>query len=507
MIWHLILRFLFLQVVLHNNFLKVDKEMTAVYKPKKDFIYIMLNGVEIVMDYNANVGTHIDVLVCSHEKSFDEALDIVHGHIIEKIRERCAAADGCQGVALVEGVIRTECVKQCMSFRERRHQAVLLEELKQAVLSHGIGYQHPWDELREGKNVILDVACESAMDLMGTREREDVVQRGLQGIDEIGGAHQDQSTVMSRGWLSSSSSSSILDPYLKRRSNNQHMTISSPSDLLTGTNRLQGEIQELDRSPQLRDKPVGELACEIQQLSTVVHDTHNLLYDTRNLMYSTHKLVKNDVLSVTRLIRDLILNSSQRQVPRIVLFTKQDASFKQKLITQLVPGMKALQLHLLCEYKGREHIVEGQAGCQVILQDENWKKVHELVVEGFKWVSLAAKVGAHIAMGLGNMVPNPNLGYGRAVVVLGEGVLKDPPIDLATVSRGKLVRDEASASRTAESTSAEQWLVNFLKDKDILNKFGLQRVVYKDTGELGWICRKHFDQGMSVGELDGFPCP
>ncbi|KAH9566191.1 hypothetical protein CY35_04G117900 [Sphagnum magellanicum] len=488
-----------LQVVLHNNFLKVDKEMRAVYKPKKDFIYIMLNGVEIVMDYNATVGTHIDVLVCSHEKSFDEALDIVHGHIIEKIRERCAAADGCQGVALVEGVIRTECVKRRMSFRQRRDQAVLLEELKQAVLSHGIGYQHPWDELREGENVILDVACESAMDLMGTREREDVVQRGLQGVDEIGGAHQDQSTVISRGWLSSSSSSSILGSYLKPRSNNQHMAIYTPSDLLTGTKRLQGEIQELDRSAQHQDEPVGELACEIQQLSTVVHDTHNLMYDM-------HKLVKYDVLSVTRLIRDLILNSSQRQVPRIVLFTTQDASFKQKLITKLVPGMKALQLHLLCEYKGQEHIVEGQAGCQVILQDENWKKAQEFVVEGLKWVSLAAKVGAHIAMGLGNMVPNPNLEYGKAVVALGEGVLKDPPIDLATVSRGKLVRDEASASRTAESTSAEQWLVNFLKDKDILNKFGLQRVVYKDTGELEWICRKHFDQGMSVGELDGFPC-
>jgi hypothetical protein len=49
--------------------------------------------------------------------------------------------------------------------------------------------------------------------------------------------------------------------------------------------------------------------------------------------------------------------------------------------------------------------------------------------------------------------------------------------------------------------------VNFLKDKDILNKFGLQRVVYKDTGDLGWILRKHVDQGMGVGELDGFACP
>ncbi len=121
-------------------------------------------------------------------------------------------------------------------------------------------------------------------------------------------------------------------------------------------------------------------------------------------------------------------------------------------------------------------------------------------------------MGAHIALGLGRMVPNPNLEYGKAIVAFGEGVLKDPPIDLATVSPGKLVRDEASAIRTAASMAAEQWLVDFLKDKVILTQFGLQRVVYKDThgrqtGELGWICQKHFDQGMRVGELDEFPCP
>ncbi len=235
-----------------------------------------------------------------------------------------------------------------------------------------------------------------------------------------------------------------------------------------------------------------ELTHEVRHLKAVVHDTNSTVHDT-------HNLLRDEGLPVTGFIHNLIVNSSQRQVPRIVLFTTGDGSLKQKLITKLVPGMKALQLHLLCEYKGQEHIVEGQAGCQVILQDENWKKVHELVVEGLKWVSLAAKVGALIAMGLGNMVPNPKVEYGKAVVAIGEGVLKDPPIDLATVSRGNLVRDEASASRTAESTSAEQWLVNFLKDEDILNKFGLQRVVYKDTGELGWICQKHFDQGWGTG--------
>ncbi|CAN5953678.1 unnamed protein product [Sphagnum jensenii] len=61
-------------------------------------------------------------------------------------------------------------------------------------------------------------------------------------------------------------------------------------------------------------------------------------------------------------------------------------------------------------------------------------------------------------MGLGNMVPNPKMEYGKAVVAFGEGVLKDPPIDWAHVAPGNLVRDEAFAIRRAERASAEQWL-------------------------------------------------
>jgi hypothetical protein len=110
------------------------------------------------------------------------------------------------------------------------------------------------------------------------------------------------------------------------------------------------------------------------------------------------------------------------------------------------------------------------------------------------------------------MVPSPNLEYGKAVVAVGEGVLKDPPIDWTTVAPENLVKEEASAIRTTKTmASAKQWLVDFLKNKIISTKFGLQRVVYKDaqgrkTGEMGWICKKHFNEGMRVGELVGFAC-
>jgi hypothetical protein len=209
-------------------------------------------------------------------------------------------------------------------------------------------------------------------------------------------------------------------------------------------------VKIMEEPSQEQNQALRELAHEVQHLAVVVHDTNDTFHDT-------HKLLRDEGLPVTRFIHNLIVKSSQRQVPQIILFTTGDGSFKQKLITKLVPGMKAVELHLLCEYKGQEHIVEGEAGCQVILQDENWKKVHELVKEGLKWVLLAVQVGAHITMGLGNMVPNPNLEYGKAVVGIGEGVLKDPPIDWATVTAGMLVRDEASAIRTAESMSAETY--------------------------------------------------
>jgi hypothetical protein len=62
----------------------------------------------------------------------------------------------------------------------------------------------------------------------------------------------------------------------------------------------------------------------------------------------------------------------------------------------------------------------------------------------------------------------------------------------------------------AEKTSIEQWLVDILKDKVISTKIRLERVVSKDTqgrkmGEMGWIYKRLFDQGIGVGELEGFP--
>jgi hypothetical protein len=68
--------------------------------------------------------------------------------------------------------------------------------------------------------------------------------------------------------------------------------------------------------------------------------------------------------------------------------------------------------------------------------------------------------------------------------------------------------DAASAVRTAQKESAEQWLVDFLKDKSILKEFGLQQVIYKDeqTADVGWICEEHLKKGEQTGQLARLPC-
>ncbi|CAK9855220.1 unnamed protein product [Sphagnum jensenii] len=210
---------------------------------------------------------------------------------MKHIQDRCAAPNGCQGVALVEGVIRTECVKQQISFKQRQDQAILLEDLKQAILTIGSGYQHSWDELSEGGNVIMPVACEFAIKLLGRREIEDLVERGLKEgqIHEVHNAHWDKPTMVTREWAGPSSCTR-LDSYLELKAKKHIVKVNTPHDAWTKRNRWQEDLQEHDPSPQHHTEiALSELAHEVRHLSTVVQDTHMLLRD--------------EVLSVTKLIQ------------------------------------------------------------------------------------------------------------------------------------------------------------------------------------------------------------
>jgi len=60
--------------------------MTNIYTFKENFISILYDGIEIVVDFDSDASSHIDVLVRSSEKEYDAALDIVHERVTKHIQ-------------------------------------------------------------------------------------------------------------------------------------------------------------------------------------------------------------------------------------------------------------------------------------------------------------------------------------------------------------------------------------------------------------------------------------
>ncbi len=195
----------------------------------------------------------------------------------------------------------------------------------------------------------------------------------------------------------------------------------------------------------------------------------------------------------------ILVKSSMQTVPRFYLFTTK--GFKQRLVAKLVQGMKVVQLHLLCECRECPHKVKGKEGCEVIIENHQWQKIHAAIFEGLKWVVPAINAGLHITMGFGNIIPNP----AEVLNVIGANFIGSVQ-DRASSSQDQLQMGVESVEKQA----AEQWLVDFLSTKPILKDFGLERVVYLDdqgekTEEMAWLCEEHLSQGEQKKELVRFP--
>jgi hypothetical protein len=400
--------------------------MIADYTFKENAISILYDGIEILVEFDNDVSSHIDVLVRSTEKEYDEALDIVHERITKHIQTLRGAFDGCQGIILLEGIVRKECVERRVPFKSRLDQAILVEDLKKRILANGSNWQswqHTWRELNFENDTIYP-SFEIAINMMGSEERDDVRRR--------------------------------LSPEFKSHELNQNLVI-------TGSKFDQHQRAFAPTS--------------IEEAIQAVH--------------KDVKAVHTDV--------KILVKSSMQTVPRFYLFTTK--GFKQRLVAKLVQGMKVVQLHLLCECRECPHKVKGKEGCEVIIENHQWQKIHAAIFEGLKWVVPAINAGLHISMGLGNIIPNP----AEVRNVIGANFIGSVQ-DRASSSQDQLQMGVESVEKQA----AEQWLVDFLSTKPILKDFGLERVVYLDdqgekTEEMAWLCEEHLSQGEQKKELVRFP--
>jgi hypothetical protein len=211
----------------------------------------------------------------------------------------------------------------------------------------------------------------------------------------------------------------------------------------------------------------------------------------------------------------LFLQLHQQQIPCNAFFTTGGTTQQRRLVDRLM-GIEVVYLHFLCEDIDGIHVVDDQKGDEIrYVKDENRHKIAHLVIVGFKIVSILLKVAAHVVGGMGNLVPHfaqgLALAYGAQDIT---GCIEDPTI------YGGPILEQSSTNHlpttkdalVEEHKVATQWLVDFLRGKDIFKFFGLSRVRYlkmdsshEDLSTIRWVCSHHKKKGLENGTLKVCP--
>ncbi|GER32861.1 nucleotide-binding oligomerization domain-containing protein [Striga asiatica] len=386
-------------VLLHNKITKLrEQHGAASYTLEKHLISITINGIHVRMEPGGQSRHYIDVLACS-SKSPTEMLRLFQHFITPSIQQTLF-----HGPTLTEHVIRPQCVKNLTPPRHRQNHTIPVQQLKLALLSlpadNIYDYQHTW---RDG--------FDFARDLLSDDDFRDVLH------------------------------SRYHDLY------NLAVELQVPP-------QENGEIVEASVDPTLGGIAKGVEAV-LQRLTIIEQEIRDMKREIQGLRYHEQRLLGELHRKVGYLV-NYSVQQEERKVPNMLYFARTD-NYSRRLVTSVVPGMKAMRLHMLCEFRGEMHVIEDQVGCEVMRVDNEAVRCLAPYVKGFmRLVTFALKIGAHLAVGMGEMIPD-----------------------------------------LEELGTAQQWLLDFLRDqgcstgRDIAEKFGLWRVRYRDDGRIAWVCRRH----------------
>lgn len=402
------------------------------------------------------LGYYVDVLACS-TKNLSETLKLFQELIYPAIQNLC------HGVTLIENILRPECVKNLTPPRYRKTQFVPLPQLKQALLSvpadSMYDYQHTWTPVSESGRPVLGPGFDFARDLLSDDDFREVLHRRYHDLYNL-----------------------AVELQIPTENNSDGPGHSQ-----------EDETGKVDPSFVGIAKGVEEV---IQRLKIIEQEIRDLKQEIQGLRYYEHRLLTELHRKVNYLV-NYNVQIEERKVPNMFYFVRTE-NYSRRLVTNMISGMTALRLHMLCEFKGEMHVVEDQIGCEMMQIDNRAVISLAPYMKGFmKLLTFALKIGAHIAVGMGEMIPdlsrevahlagNPLL-YGAA----GAAAAGVVGAAAAGQSRGR------STDIQQDMKAAQQWVVDFLREKgcstgkDIAEKFGLWRIRYRDDGQIAWICRRH----------------
>ncbi len=142
-------KFLLMQVALYNHFEKDVRPKVNFCKSEKNLCKISIDGMEIFVELAGDeMKSHlfIDILVRSSKTKL-HTLQFIEDHMLIQIEQLCGAPQvGCQGIALVQGILRPKVVEVLLLCKDKKNQVVLVEDLKQDLLAANLdtSYVHTW---------------------------------------------------------------------------------------------------------------------------------------------------------------------------------------------------------------------------------------------------------------------------------------------------------------------------------------------------------------------------
>lgn len=453
-----------LQVHLHNKIMSLKNQHGATYNVEKYLISMSINGIYVRIELGGQFGYYIDLLACSR-KNLTETLRLFQQLIIPAIQSLC------HGITLTENVLRPECVRNLVPPRHRKSQFVSQQQLKQALLSvpaDGMyDYQHTWGSVSDSGRLILDAGFDYARDLLSDDDFREVLHRRYYDLHNL-----------------------ALELEFPLENNTEE-----EDDAATRANEDAVE-------PTIAGIAKGVEAV-LQRLKIIEQEIRDIKQEIQGLRYYEHRLLM-ELHHKVNYLANYNVQLEERKVPNLFYFVTTE-NYSRRLVTTMISGMTALRLHMLCEYRREIHVVEDQMGCEMMQVDNiAVKSLAPHLKKFMKLLTFALKIGAHVAAGMGEMIPDLSREIFHLVdsplVAGAAGAAAAGAIGAAAVGgRANMGRNRSSNSRDVQQDlrAAQQWVVDFLREqrcstgKDIAHKFGLWRVRYRDCGQIAWVCRRH----------------
>jgi hypothetical protein len=382
----------------------------------------------------------------------------------------------------MRGVLRPKAVEKLLLCKNRTKQMALVEDLKEELLATNLDLQlvHPWPQVdvqRDDHDFLNTSMEDEVASLLGEVATHDVLEQHLQSLKKVEIHINDLPSFEQESEHTQGETFESGDLQLQRSFH--QMSLQEPTNLEQFIRDMFEDMKAEFLSSE--ERIIAKISTKLEE---VFEKTKQKIKHMKQGLYK--KLTKK-LDGMTK----LLLQLHQQQIPCNAFFTTGGTKHQRQLVNKLM-GIEVIYLHFLCEDIDGIHVVADQKGDEIkYVKDENTHKIAHLVIVGFKIVSVLLKVQKHA------------VGDDVEYIIHGGPIVGQNSISHLPTANDALIEKHKVAT---------QWLVDFLRGKNISKLFGLSRVRYLkidsshgDLSTIRWVCSRHKNEGLNNGTLEDCP--